>query len=111
AHPGMKIPVLAPSATFVPKTLDADFLLLAAGSGITPMMAICKSALSEGDGKVVLVYANRNENSVIFGGTLRELAAKYQDRLIVVHWLESVQGLPTEAALASLTAPHASHDA
>jgi 3-ketosteroid 9alpha-monooxygenase subunit B len=111
AHPGMKIHVLAPSGTFVPKTLDADFLLLAAGSGITPMMAICKSALSEGDGKIVLIYANRDENSVIFGGTLRELAAKYPDRLAVVHWLESVQGLPTETALASLTAPYASHDA
>ena len=53
AHPGMKIHVLAPSGTFVPKTLDTDFLLLAAGSGITPMLAICKSALSEGSGKVV----------------------------------------------------------
>ena len=59
------------------------------------MMSICKSALSEGGGQVVLVYANRDENSVIFGGALRELAAKYPDRLTVVHWLESVQGLPT----------------
>ena len=48
AHPGMRIHVLAPSGTFVPKTLDDDFLLIAAGSGITPMMAICKSALSRG---------------------------------------------------------------
>ena len=48
AHPGMKIHVLAPSGTFVPKTLDTDFLLLAAGSGITPMMAILKSALVRG---------------------------------------------------------------
>ena len=102
AHAGMKIHVLAPSGTFVPKTLDADFLLLAAGSGITPMMAICKSALSEGSGKVVLIYANRDENSVIFGGALRELAAKYPDRLTVVHWLETVQGLPSAAALAGL---------
>ncbi len=100
AHAGMKIHVLAPSGTFVPKTLDTDFLLLAAGSGITPMMAICKSALAEGSGKVVLIYANRDENSVIFGGALRELAAKYPDRLTVVHWLESVQGLPSAAALA-----------
>ena len=66
AHAGMQIHVLAPSGTFVPKTLDTDFLLLAAGSGITPMMAICKSALAEGSGKVVLIYANRDENSVIF---------------------------------------------
>lgn len=35
AHRGMKIHVLAPSGTFVPKTLDTDFLLIAAGSGIT----------------------------------------------------------------------------
>lgn len=111
AHPGMKIHVLAPSGTFVPATLDTDFLLLAAGSGITPMMAICKSALAEGGGKIVLVYANRDENSVIFGSTLRELAAKYPDRLTVVHWLESVQGLPTDTALATLIAPYAAHDA
>ncbi len=111
AHAGMKIHVLQPSGNFVPKTLDTDFLLLAAGSGITPMMAICKSALAEGSGRVVLIYANRDENSVIFGGALRELAAKYPDRLTVVHWLESVQGLPSAAALAGLAAPHVGHDA
>ena len=111
AHPGMKIHVLAPSGTFVPRTLDQDFLLLAAGSGITPMMSICKSALSEGGGKVVLIYANRDENSVIFAGALRELSAKYPDRLTVVHWLETVQGLPTAAALAGVAGPYIGRDA
>lgn len=111
AHAGMRIHVLAPSGTFVPKTLDTDFLLMAAGSGITPMMAICKSALSEGSGKVVLVYANRDEKSVIFAGALRDLAAKYPDRLTVVHWLETVQGLPSAAALATLVSPYVGHEA
>lgn len=111
AHVGMKMHVLAPSGTFVPKTLDTDFLLLAAGSGITPMMSICKSALSQGTGQVVLIYANRDENSVIFGAALRELAAKYPDRLVVVHWLETVQGLPTASALAALAAPYTGHEA
>ena len=106
AHPGMKIHVLAPSGTFVPKTLDDDFLLMAAGSGITPMMAICKSALSQGGGQVTLLYANRDEKSVIFAGALRELTAQYPDRFSVVHWLESVQGLPSAPALARLAAPH-----
>ena len=105
AHPGMRMHVLAPSGTFVPKTLDDDFVLLAAGSGITPIMSICKSALSEGGGQVVLIYANRNERSVIFGDALRELAAKYPDRLTVLHWLESLQGLPSATALAQLAAP------
>jgi 3-ketosteroid 9alpha-monooxygenase subunit B len=111
AHAGMKIHVLAPSGTFVPKTLDSDFLLLAAGSGITPMLSICKSALAEGSGRVVLIYANQDENSVIFGAALRELAAKYPDRLTVVHWLVSVQGLPSAAALGGLVAPYLGHDA
>ena len=74
AHPGMRIHVLAPSGNFVPKTLDDDFLLLAAGSGITPVMSICKSALSKGGGQVTLVYANRDERSVIFADALREVS-------------------------------------
>lgn len=111
AHAGMKMHVLAPSGTFVPKTLDTDFLLLAAGSGITPMMAILKSALSEGSGKVALVYANRDETSVIFGAALRELAAKYPDRLTAIHWLESVQGLPSATALSELVAPFTAREA
>ncbi|BBX75945.1 ferredoxin--NADP reductase [Mycobacterium shinjukuense] len=106
AHAGMRIHVLAPSGTFVPKTLDDNFLLLAAGSGITPIMSICKSALAEGGGQVTLIYANRDDRSVIFGDALRELAAKYPDRLTVVHWLESLQGLPSAGALAKLAAPY-----
>ncbi|MGQ9406597.1 2Fe-2S iron-sulfur cluster-binding protein [Mycolicibacterium gilvum] len=111
AHAGMKMHVLAPSGTFVPKNLDTDFLLLAAGSGITPMLAILKSALSEGSGHVTLVYANRDEKSVIFAETLRDLANKYPDRLTTIHWLESVQGLPSVSALTALFAPFTSREA
>ncbi len=105
AQAGMRIHVLAPSGNFVPKTLDDDFLLLAAGSGITPIMSICKSALAQGSGQVTLLYANRDDRSVIFAEALRELSAKHPDRLTVVHWLESVQGLPSTGALARLAAP------
>ncbi len=106
ARAGMRIHALAPSGNFVPKTLGDDFLLMAAGSGITPIMSICKSALADGGGQVTLVYANRDEDSVIFAEALRELSAKYPDRLTVVHWLESLQGLPSVAALAKLAAPY-----
>ncbi|WP_370369509.1 2Fe-2S iron-sulfur cluster-binding protein [Mycolicibacterium sp. CH28] len=111
AHKGMRIHVLAPSGTFVPKTLDADFLLIAAGSGVTPMLSICKSALSQAGGQVTLIYANRDERSVIFASELRELAAKYPDRLTVVHWLESVQGLPSAPALSKLMAAYTDRQA
>lgn len=111
AQPGMRVHVLAPSGTFVPADLDTDFLLLAAGSGITPMMAILKSALAQGSGQVTLVYANRDQDSVIFAAALRELAAAHPDRLTTVHWLESVQGLPGASALAALLAPYRDREA
>lgn len=111
AHKGMRIHVLAPSGNFVPKTLDDDFLLLAAGSGITPIMSICKSALAEGSGQVTLIYANRDDRSVIFADALRELATKYPERFTVVHWLESLQGLPSANALAKLATPHTDRQA
>ncbi|MBB4684863.1 ferredoxin--NADP reductase [Amycolatopsis jiangsuensis] len=108
---GQTIEVLRPSGVFSPASLDEDFLLVAAGSGITPVMSILKSALEHGRGHVVLVYANRDEQSVIFARELQTLAGKFGDRLTVVHWLESLQGLPTAAALRALAAPHHDHEA
>jgi 3-ketosteroid 9alpha-monooxygenase subunit B len=58
----------------------------------------------------VLVYANRDSDSVIFGSCLRELAASSGGRLVVVHWLDSLLGVPTAAALAALARPYASCD-
>ncbi|MEE2033278.1 ferredoxin--NADP reductase [Rhodococcus chondri] len=108
---GDTLEVLPPSGVFTPKSYDHDFLLLGAGSGITPVISILKSALTEGSGKVVLLYANRDESSVIFAEELRALAEKYPTRLTVVHWLESVQGLPAPEQLATLVAPYTSHEA
>ncbi|MFL6171802.1 MAG: 2Fe-2S iron-sulfur cluster-binding protein [Marmoricola sp.] len=87
--------LLPPSGIFTPKDLDADLLLWGGGSGITPVISIARTALEKGSGKVVLFYANRDQDSVIFAAELRELATAHPDRFTVVHWLESVQGLPT----------------
>jgi 3-ketosteroid 9alpha-monooxygenase subunit B len=97
---GDTLRVLPPSGIFTPKDIDADFLLFAGGSGITPVMSIARTALEKGTGKVVLFYANENESAVIFAGELTELAQEYADRFTVVHWLVSVQGLPSERQLA-----------
>jgi 3-ketosteroid 9alpha-monooxygenase subunit B len=106
---GSLIDVLPPAGLFTPASLDGDFLLLAAGSGITPVMSILKSALTAGRGRVVLVYANRDENAIIFAGQLRELAAAAGPRLLVVHWLDSVQGTPTADAFQPLLRPFAGY--
>ncbi|MEL6963524.1 MAG: FAD-binding oxidoreductase, partial [Pseudomonadota bacterium] len=44
-----------------------DYLLLAAGSGITPMMSIARSVLAgEPKSRVTLLYANRTSDSIMF---------------------------------------------
>jgi len=108
---GSTVDLLPPAGTFVPKVLDCDFLLFAAGSGITPVMSIVKSVLAGGRGRVVLIYANRDERSVIFAAALRDLVAEAAGRLTVVHWLDSLLGVPSAAALAALARPYAGHDA
>jgi 3-ketosteroid 9alpha-monooxygenase subunit B len=108
---GTMLDLLPPAGMFSPQSLDGDFLLFAAGSGITPVMSILKSALAAGRGRIVLVYANRDEHSVIFGPELSRLAADAGDRLVVLHWLDSLLGKPTAAAITALVRPYASHDA
>ncbi|GEB55819.1 ferredoxin--NADP reductase [Streptomyces gardneri] len=108
---GDELEVLPPAGTFTPDSLDRDLLLAAGGSGITPVLSIAKSVLAGGQGRVVLLYANRDESSVIFRDELRELAANHPDRLLVVHWLESLQGLPRADRLAAALAPYADREA
>lgn len=111
-RPGDMVEVLPPAGVFTPKNLDRDLLLFAGGSGVTPVMSILKSALLNGRGHVVLVYANRDEKSVIFAAELRRLAAENPGRMTVLHWLESVQGLPSPEQIAALVQPYApTHDA
>ncbi|MET3960087.1 3-ketosteroid 9alpha-monooxygenase subunit B [Marmoricola sp. OAE513] len=92
---GDTLRLLPPSGIFTPKDINADLLLWGGGSGITPVISIARTALEKGSGKVVLFYANRDQDSVIFAAELRELVEQHPDRFTVVHWLESVQGLPT----------------
>ena len=109
---GTVLDVLPQAGTFCPGSLEGDFVPFAAGSGITPVMSILKSALAAGRGRVVLVYANRDEGSVIFGSLLRRLAFDSgRRRLVVVHWLDSLLGAPSAAALAALARPYVSFDA
>lgn len=111
AFPGTRLTTLSPSGVFTPKSLDADLLMIAAGSGITPVMSIIKSALIAGTGTSYLLYANRDASSVIFGAELADMMAEYPDRLVVDHWLESAMGLPTAEALTERLWPYTGFDA
>ncbi|WP_132992093.1 ferredoxin--NADP reductase [Gordonia zhaorongruii] len=104
---GVQVEALPPSGVFTPDNIHAPMLLIAAGSGVTPVMSILKTALATGTGPITFFYANRSENDVIFAAELRALQDRHPGRLSVIHWLESVQGLPSEKKLATLFAPMA----
>jgi ring-1,2-phenylacetyl-CoA epoxidase subunit PaaE len=61
---------------------------LAAGSGITPMMSIIASTLSDvPDSEICLVYGNRTSNDVMFLEELADLKNRYPSRFTMLHVL------------------------
>ncbi len=64
------------------------YVLIGAGSGITPLMSILKSALEvEPQSRVTLLFGNRNQDCIIFFSALQVLQEKYPERLKVLHTL------------------------
>jgi 3-ketosteroid 9alpha-monooxygenase subunit B len=102
---GDAIELKPPAGHFTPHSIDSDFLLFAGGSGITPIFSIIRSALIAGRGRLYLIYANRDEQSVIYREQLNALANDHPTRLQVIHLLDSVHGLPTVAKLSELSRP------
>jgi ferredoxin-NADP reductase len=82
-RPGETIDVMAPAGLFVLHDAAVPILAFAGGSGITPVMSIIKTALVTTDRPLMLVYANRDDASVIFADELAQLADASGDRLSV----------------------------
>jgi ring-1,2-phenylacetyl-CoA epoxidase subunit PaaE len=80
--------VIEPMGTFnydadLPK-IDRNVVLVAAGSGITPLMSIAKSLLkTEANTKVLLIYGNRNEENIIFNSQIAQLEQDFNGRFTV----------------------------
>jgi 3-ketosteroid 9alpha-monooxygenase subunit B len=110
AKAGDTMEVKPPAGHFTPRSLDGDFMFFAGGSGITPIMSIIKSALLAGRGRLSLIYANRDERSVIFRDALSALVRENPSRLQIVHWLDSVQGIPLASNFEQLAKPFAGAD-
>ncbi len=69
-----------------------DLVAFSAGSGITPVFSLLKSALATTDRRVRLYYANRDRDAVIFAAELDALVERHPDRLEVVHHLDVERG-------------------
>jgi 3-ketosteroid 9alpha-monooxygenase subunit B len=98
--PGDMIDVLVPAGMFVLRAAEEPIVAFAGGSGITPVVSIVKTALLTTTREIVLVYANRDAQSVIFAETFDALRAEWGDRLRLHHHLESESGFLDAAACA-----------
>ena len=65
-----------------------NYLAIAAGSGITPVISIIKTTLqTEPSSNFTLIYGNKNRSSIIFREELENLKNKYLSRFSLTHIL------------------------
>ena len=103
---GDVLDVLPPQGSFFRDTgrVAPRYLFFAAGSGITPFLSITRSVLaSRPGGRITLVYANRDEQSVAFKGELDALEREHPDRFDVVHVLDAPGGAGRRGPLTAET--------
>jgi ring-1,2-phenylacetyl-CoA epoxidase subunit PaaE len=88
-RPGDVIEAQVPGGSFTPDiAAAADHVLIAAGSGITPMMSIAASVLAGcDDSTVTLLYGNRRSGTVMFADEVADLKDAYPARMQLVHVL------------------------
>ena len=90
--PGDVIEAMPPMGRFymdIDPTTEKHYLGFAGGSGITPVLSIIKTVLSqEPRSKFTLVYSNRQINSIMFREDLEDLKNLYLGRFSVIHILE-----------------------
>ncbi len=88
--PGDRLEVMTPQGRFTAPIGGAhDYLLLAAGSGVTPMVSIARSVLEgEPESRVTLLYANRTTESVMFRAAFEDLKDRFLTRFRLTHVMD-----------------------
>ncbi|MDV8021569.1 1,2-phenylacetyl-CoA epoxidase subunit PaaE [Rhodococcus sp. IEGM 1330] len=85
---GDRIDVQGPTGNFHADPAEAGrHVLIAAGSGITPMLSIAASVLANPGAEVVLLYGNRRTRTVMFAEEIADLKDQYGSRFDVIHVL------------------------
>lgn len=92
---GDRIAVRGPSGSFHAERQPPDeMVLVAAGSGVTPMMSMIRTLLAGGPRpeRIALLYSSRSANEIIFADELARLAKDHPGRLSVTHVLTRRDG-------------------
>jgi len=94
-HPGDQIDVMSPQGSFTSALAELDgahVAGIAAGSGITPLMALAATVLARSEtSEFTLVYTNRSTADVMFLEDLADLKDRYPSRLALHHVLSREQ--------------------
>ena len=94
-HAGFEIDVMSPQGTFTSALDDLDhrhIVGIAAGSGITPLMALAHTVLTRSEtSRFTLLYTNRATLDVMFLEDLADLKDRYPTRLVLHHVLSREQ--------------------
>jgi ring-1,2-phenylacetyl-CoA epoxidase subunit PaaE len=86
--PGTQVEVQTPSGSFrAHPAAGGRHLCIAAGSGITPMLSIASTMLTNPDAEVILIYGNRTTSSVMFAEEIADLKNRYGARFQLIHVL------------------------
>jgi ferredoxin-NADP reductase len=94
---GDVLDVSVPTGVFVLDDRHEDVVAFAAGSGITPVYSILKSALHTTTRSVRLLFANRDRGTAIFGDAIDVLATCSPGRLTIEHHEDVAGGFLTAA--------------
>lgn len=88
---GDELEVSPPQGKFFTQIVNnqrKQYVAVAAGSGITPIISLIKSVLTtEKQSRFTLIYANRHKHTIIFREALEALKNRYMDRLSIYHVL------------------------
>ena len=88
ARAGDEIDVLGPSGSFVVDAVPPELVLIAGGSGLTPLRAVAEDVLLRDTAvHVAMVVGNRREEDVLFVSEIAGLVAAFGARLRVLHVL------------------------
>ncbi|WP_299215277.1 1,2-phenylacetyl-CoA epoxidase subunit PaaE [uncultured Dokdonia sp.] len=92
---GDKIEIMEPSGKFgvpISKEETKNYVVFAAGSGITPILSIIKTHLAlEPNATFKLFYLNRTVKSIIFKEAIEQLRNQYFGRLEIFYFLTKEQ--------------------
>jgi ferredoxin-NADP reductase len=93
---GDVIDVAKPKGRFILQPATNPILFFAAGSGITPVISIIKNTLNTTNRLIYLIYANQNQESIIFHEEIQRLSEKYKYQFTCHYHISSVLGRLTE---------------